>query len=323
MRLGQGVALSSFGTVYQFEKTDHGMRTRRHSRKMPPPSVVENPRSRNRLLLILFFFLSCGSVGAQTRSGQPEAATNNALNEGQQIATAVSTVTSTAISPLFGVCLLGVYQYVRTRSSAKPALPFYSKPSFWIPISILLVLVLLKDTIGGAAPLLKKPLDALEVLVVNKAALILVAFPVMIHQIATLTGVQLARVLAAVEPVAYAADLSALGSAGHMAAAVVGIVVGGVVTFVMWVTGHVLDVLGLLTPFPFVDLLLKGIRNGVVLRLVAITMLSPRAGLAVSLVLILIGTLVFSKALRLAIMGSYFAWDLLQLMAFGHRAMEL
>jgi hypothetical protein len=183
-----------------------------------------------------------------------------------------------------------------------------------------LILILLKDTIGGAAPLLKKPLDALEVLVLNHGSLILIAFPVAIHEITRLTGVQLAEFFTAVEPVAHAADYSALGPAGHGAVVAASLLTGVVVTFVMWVSGHVLDVLSLLSPFPFVDLLLKGIRNAVVLGLAAVTALSARAGLAASLVLIVLGVFMFSKALRLSIMGSYFAWDLLQLLAFGHGA---
>jgi hypothetical protein len=272
------------------------------------------------ILLIFLIALSLRPADGQSRPAKSEAEANGALNQGQQIASAVSTVTGTAISPLFGVCLLGVYQYVRTPQSERAALPFYSRPIFWSTVGIILILVLLKDTIGGAAPLLKKPLDALEVLVLNKAALILIAFPVMIHEISRVTGVQLTDVFTALEPVAYAADFSGFGSATHIAAAAVSLVAGLVITCVMWMTGHVLDVLALLSPFPFLDLLLKGFRNTVVLALGVVTLLSPSVGLAASMVLILIGALVFSKALRLSIMGSCFAWDLLRVMVFGHRA---
>jgi hypothetical protein len=263
--------------------------------------------------------VSLGLARAQGRPEQTKSDETRALTQGQQIATAVSTVTSTAISPLFGVCLLGAYQYVRTPRNERAALPFYSEPIFWISIGIVLILVLLKDTIGGAVPLLKKPLDALEVLVLNKASLVLIAFPVMLHQITSLTGIKLTELFTGLEPVVYAAGFSDVGSAGNVAAAGVSLVAGIIITVVMWVIGHVLDVLCLLSPFPFVDLLLKGFRNAVVLALGVLTVLSPRAGLAVSLVLIAIGLFVFSKALRLSILGSYFAWDLLRRMAFGHR----
>jgi hypothetical protein len=86
----------------------------------------------------------------------------NVLNRGQQISTAVAAVTSTAISPLLGVCILGIYDYARAAPEARATLPFYSRPHFWIPISVLLLLIFFKDSIGSTVPLMKKPLDAIE-----------------------------------------------------------------------------------------------------------------------------------------------------------------
>jgi hypothetical protein len=255
----------------------------------------------------------------QKQSEPSQADQQRVLSQGNQIASAVSTVTSTAISPLFGVCVLGIYQYARTPRGERANLPFYSKPTFWTVIGIILILVLLKDSLGGTAPLLKKPLDALGVLVLNKASLVLISFPVMIHEIDRLTGVKLAAILDTVEPITYAADFGTTSSGGHIAAAGLGIAVGTVVTIVMWMLGQVVDVLCLVSPLPFVDLLLKGLRNAVVLALAVTTVLSPHAGLVVSLVLIVLGAVLFFKALRLSIMGSYFAWDLFRLMAFSHR----
>jgi hypothetical protein len=270
--------------------------------------------------LVFLLVLSVCPAHAQKRPEPSPADQQRVLSQGDQIASAVSTVTSTAISPLFGVCLLGIYQYTHTPRSERAALPFYSKPIFWIVIAILLILVLLKDTIGGAAPLLKKPLDALEVLVLNKASLILIAFPVMVHQIGGLTGTNFGTLFTTLEPVAYAADYGTAQSAAHIAAAGVSLVAGAVVTVVMWMIGHVIDVLCLLSPLPFADLLLKGFRNAVVLALAVVTVLSPSAALAASLVLIVLGAILFSKALRFSIMGSYFAWDLLRVMTLQQRA---
>src|SRR5260370_18077239 len=97
---------------------------------------------------------------------------------GPQIARAVATVTGTAISPLFGVCVLGAYTYLKTSPAGRASLPFYCSPVFWIPLAVLVTLVMLKDTVGAAAPLLKKPLDAIEILGVNKAALLFAVLPV-------------------------------------------------------------------------------------------------------------------------------------------------
>jgi hypothetical protein len=181
--------------------------------------------------------------------------TVDVLTRGQQISTAVAAVTSTAISPLLGVCLLGIYDYERTAPEARASLPFYSKPHFWIPIGILLVLLFFKDSIGGTVHPLKKPLDAIEVLVINKAALVLIAFPVMFHEVSRLTGIR--DISELFQPVVYAAAPGALETAGHWGTAGLLLIAGTIIMLVVWVVGHAADVLALLSPVPFVDLLVK------------------------------------------------------------------
>ena len=62
------------------------------------------------------------------------------LERGQRVARAVATVTGTAISPLFGVCVLGAYTYVKTPPPNRAELPFYCSPVFWIPMAVLVIL---------------------------------------------------------------------------------------------------------------------------------------------------------------------------------------
>ena len=50
------------------------------------------------------------------------------------IATAISTVTGIAISPLLGTSAYGAYKYFTAKdSAARDALPWYAKVSFWLP----------------------------------------------------------------------------------------------------------------------------------------------------------------------------------------------
>jgi len=58
---------------------------------------------------------------------------------------------------------------------------------------VLLVLIFIKETFGGFAPLIKKPLDAIEVLLVNHASLVLIVFPVVMNQVARVMGLHLAQ----------------------------------------------------------------------------------------------------------------------------------
>ena len=233
----------------------------------------------------------------------------DALNRGQQISTAIAAVTSTAISPLLGVCLLGIYDYARATPEARATLPFYSKPHFWIPIGVLLILIFFKDSIGGTFHLLKKPLDAIEVLVINKAALVLIAFPVMYHEVSKLTGIR--DISELIQPVVYASTPGVLETAGHVATATIMLAAGTIITLVVWVVGHALDVVALLSPVPFLDLAVKAARAAVLVAVAICAVLNPTLGLIASLIVIGISALFFLFALRVLILGTIFAWDVL------------
>lgn len=251
--------------------------------------------------------------------------TTDTMGKGQTISTAVATVTGTAISPLVGVCAIGIFDYFRTPKDLRGQLPLYEKPKFWVPIGLLLLLIFLKDTIGGFAPLIKKPLDAVEVLLLNKASLILIGFPVVFHEVAKIMGLNSMSELFAlmtpqILPVVHAASAdvgSAARAAGNATLGVVMVVVGMVTMFVVWMLGETFDVLALLSPFPFLDLLLKAARNGVFLLLAVTTFLSREAGLTLSLAIIVISFLLARWAFRLLIFGTVFSWGILRVMGFG------
>src|SRR3974377_150984 len=81
-----------------------------------------------------------------------------ALKSGESVSKALATVTSTAISPLVGVSVMGAWQYSKTAPQQRGQLPFFDRPYFWAPTMVLLVLIFIKDTFGGVAPVLTKPL---------------------------------------------------------------------------------------------------------------------------------------------------------------------
>jgi hypothetical protein len=251
--------------------------------------------------------------------------TTDTMGKGQTISTAVATVTGTAISPLVGVCAIGIFDYFRTPKEMRGQLPLYEKPKFWIPIGILLLLIFLKDTVGGFAPLVKKPLDAIEVLMLNKASLILIGFPIVFHEVAKIMGLNsvsqlFSLLMPRILPVVYAANVdvgSSARAAGNAALAVIMIVVGMVTMFVVWMLGETFDVLALLSPFPFLDFLFKAARNGVFLILAITTLVSREAGLTVSLAIILISFLLARWAFRLLVFGTVFSWGILRVMGFS------
>ena len=257
------------------------------------------------------------AVIAVAQTGEDQAQT--ALKGGEKVSTALATVTSTAISPLVGVCVIGAWQYYHTPKTQRDQLPLIQKPKFWIPIITLLVLIFIKDTFGGFAPLVKKPLDAAEVLFVNHAALVLVAFPFVLEQVSQVMGFTSWKGLLAYifsGPVVYAATPESSGAhhAFGVATAVLYTVVGLVVTFVVWLVGHSFDVLAMISPFPFLDFLLKAVRNTIFAILAITALLSPKLGLLLSLGVIVVSFLIFGWALRMAFFGTVFAWSLLRVL---------
>jgi len=86
-------------------------------------------------LLIGFLTIASFLASAQTDDDQRA---QDAIKGGEKISTALASVTSTAISPLLGVCALGAWQYYHTPKEQRDRLPLIQKPKFWIPIILLL-----------------------------------------------------------------------------------------------------------------------------------------------------------------------------------------
>jgi hypothetical protein len=255
---------------------------------------------------------------ASAQTTQPDESTQ-ALKTGEPVTQAFATVTSTAISPLVGVSVMGAWQYFRTAKEQRSQLPFFDRPYFWIPTMVLLLLIFIKDTLGGFAPLIKKPLDAIEVLLVNHASLVLIVLPIVMNQVARVMGyTSLKNLFASMldGPVVYAATMQASGlhHAFGVATAVLYTVVGFVIAGVVWLLGHCFDVLALLSPFPFVDFVLKAIRNLIFAILLSTSIISPHLGLLLSLAVIIVSFLLFGWALRLSFFGALFAWGLLEML---------
>ncbi len=271
------------------------------------------------LLLAVVVIAVVVVVAAQT--AEPDESTQ-ALKSGESVTKALATVTSTAISPLVGVSVMGAWQYWKTPSPQRGQLPFFDRPYFWAPVMALLVLIFIKDTFGGFAPLIKKPLDAVEVLLVNHASLILIVFPVVMNQVARVMGYTSLKGLFAQllsGPVVYAATTAQTSGVHHAfstATAVLYLIVGFAITAVVWLLGHCFDVLALISPFPFVDFVLKAIRNVIFAVLLGASILSPHVGLVLSLVVIVVSFLAFGWALRLSFFGTLYAVSLLQMMLF-------
>ena len=229
----------------------------------------------------------------------------------EAVSMGLSATVGTAISPLVGITAISAWGYFQADADRRAALPWYNQPGFWLWAAGLLALVALKDTIGGAMPLVKKPLDALELIENQTSAL--VAIPIVIPTlVGLLERAQLELPMAGwLVPTLHAAQEPAAtsGETGLFTWLVVS-VLATLVFVIVWFTGHVANVLVFLNPIPFVDTAIKTGRLALIAVIVATGALSPTLGIVVSLVVFLICCWLFGWSFRLSHLGLLMAWDL-------------
>lgn len=236
----------------------------------------------------------------------------SAKTPGVELATMASQVTGIAISPLLGVSGVGAYQWVKASTpEAKAALPWFAQVSFWLPGLLLVGLCAFKDSIAAVAPPgMKKPLDIAET-VENKISGLVAAGAVVPSLVALgsklimqSTALDHAPVLAGgfgVLPLA-AFDLSWLLT-------ILMVPLSIAVFAVVWVVGHAINVLILLSPWGGLDTALKGIRTGVLSLVAATAYIDPVVGATLSVAIIILAYFMAGWAFRLMIFGSVFSWD--------------
>ncbi len=246
---------------------------------------------------------------------------------GVKLAQTVTAVTGIAISPLLGVSAVGAWKYYATPGPRRGALPWYASPYFWIPGLGIVALLAAKDLLLGAFPFVKKPFDLLEVFE-NKVSALIVA-PAVVPMILETVGVMLPP---AAGDLSLGAGPGAVGDAvagtgcslagigdgslrGLQAAilAAITLALGGFVFAVVWLAGHAINLLILLSPFGIVDLALKLLRFAVLAILVGAAQINPYLGALVAVLLVYLALRMAGWSARLTVMGTHFAWDILTL----------
>ncbi len=262
-------------------------------------------------LVLLWFcaMLFAPGVSAATSSNKGEA---KGKTPGIELATLASQVTGIAISPLLGVSGVGAYQYFKAHTpEEKAALPWFAQISFWLPALLLVGVCACKDSIAAVIPPgLKKPLDVAEALE-NKVSGLVAAGAVIPSVVAL--GSKMIMNSSSLEP--HSAVLSGVGmiqiGAFDMSWLLTLLMVPlSIAVFaVVWVVGHAINVLILLSPWGGLDTALKAMRTSVLSLVVATAYIDPVVGATVSVVIIIISYFMAGWAFRLMVFGSEFTWD--------------
>ncbi len=276
---------------------------------------MNTPFLRSLFILALIAMVSTSPLRAAESppSTAPDKLRESMLLPGVSLSQGVSEITGVAISPLLGVSAMGVWTYWKTEPHLRHRLPWYCHPGVWGTGLAVIILCFLKDFLGTAAPpLVKKPLDFLELFENKLSALV-----------ATVGFVPLVALAMAHFDKAQPQALNALADSGLAVMPLASVIDFGVhtpwisipvaiVAFgVVWLSSHALNVLIALSPFGIVDAGLKLVKLGLIALVAGSTLIHPYAGAAVSLLLILIGLLFAGWSFRLTLFGTLMGSDFL------------
>ena len=273
------------------------------------------PIQRLRILsiIVLGIFLLCQPSWAQNlndvQASTPQATTDQphlispsadktAESRAGAITSGITQITGLAINPLLVLIVIGVYEYYWPTARKTP--PLHANPWFWGSLCALLAfslgLRLLTPLIPGFGKLLK--------------GVILVEQKIM--------GLLTAGLL--IPTIALTMENTGLTSSDHAQVAVAGIfgtsgyVVAGLLIYsVVWVVSHVIDSLVLLSPFALIDATLLTMRGALLAILGVAYWIHPAISAGICCVLIVICFLIAGWCIRINILASTFAFDLLTL----------
>ena len=241
----------------------------------------------------------------RSQASEAPAPVSKAALPGVEFAQAVSVITGVAISPLMGMGAVGAWRYYQAAKPDRERLPWFAQPWFWAPALLLVALVFLKDLVGPVVPTtLKKPLDVAET-IENKISG-LVAAGAFVPLLITLFG-----------SLGHGQDSAGLAGAGFAAInwadwGNVVLMPFAIIAFaIVWLAGHSINVLILISPFATVDLALKTVRTLLASTVVFASFANPYVGAAWAAVIILFCWTIAGWSFRVAIFGTVFIWDLL------------
>lgn len=221
----------------------------------------------------------------------------------------VTSTTGMAISPLLGMGILGLWEYINAEAEMRSQLPWYTNPWAWgIALGIFGIGVL-KNTFGVLVPeVLTKPLSALSVLE-NKLSGLVVALAVIPASVA-----------------AQAPQSTALWDSGNgpplatmplvapifLALPLLLLMFGAV-----WMAFHALRCLLLLSPSTIITAGILMLKAVFLAGFAALSAISPWLGIGLSVVIVIFCIAISGWAFRWNVFGTIFAWDIL-LSRFDH-----
>ncbi|MFD0893923.1 hypothetical protein KBB96_10910 [Luteolibacter ambystomatis] len=269
------------------------------------------------VLVVAIGIFACASARADSPPAEKPLPVKTDRLPGVDLSQGITEVTGVAISPLLGVSGVGAWRYFHTDAALRDKLPWFCHPAAWGCGFAVLLLCFAKDTFGTAVPgVLKKPLDMVE-LFENKASALVAStafVPFVAREMADHFQATGEGTTALLLPLASITGVSVVA-----VSTVVVVTIASVVSFLaVWLTGHAINVLIILSPFSLVDAFLKLCRTAVMSLIVLSYFIAPWLAAGLCVAIILLALWLAPATLRLSSFGTRYATDVL-LPWFGRR----
>lgn len=273
-----------------------------------------NPAAMKRIFIICLIvtlvastWTAIAATKAEPAAPVAEKSKSDSKTPGLAAATALSTITGVAISPLLGVSAVGAYTYFQTPPEKRASLSWYAQPWFWMLGMALVAVCFLKDTAGTALPTaVKKPLDIAEAFE-NKVSG-LVAAGAFVPMVASVFPSLISHDSASLAAPWFTAVINPAGLLNFIMVPI------AMVSFaIVWLAAHSINILILLSPFTTVDAALKSFRLFLLSFITGTSLLNPVLGAGISLIIIFIAYFIAGWSYRLTTLGSIYIWDVITL----------
>lgn len=250
------------------------------------------------MILLVCFAVFTPQVEAASTDAEPKA--------GLELARTIAKITGVAISPMLGVGTVGAWEYFSAPKEKKATLSWYARPAFWIPALLLVALVACKDAFGTVLPPgLKKPVDVAETIENKISGLVAAgAFVPLVTSVFHGNAGNAQAILGH--------GLNTMGLASIDLAPLLNILLVpfAMAAFVLvWLVGHAITVLILISPFGAVDAALKAARVSLMSLVTVTSFANPTAGAIFCVIIIILAYFLAGWSFRMMVFGSVFVWD--------------
>ena len=233
-------------------------------------------------------------------------AQDEGFNQVENVASSISGITGIAISPFLVIGAIGIYKNIKASKDVRSEFPWYFKSGF---LTFCIILSVLTAIIGLPA-LANMPPQIISIVdLINKKAGLLLSLPLVYDVISPIA--------APLNEMLETAFLSDNGFAYASLLPMIPVVLRLIFTMVtlffafvaVWLLNYIFDVLVFLSPFGWVDTILKIFRGVILLLILILTAIYPPLSFIITIPIIFISIRLFGWSVRRFVMGLVFMKD--------------